>query len=209
MHSPYFAKAGGGAMGVSGPPHHRQNQGSDWPDHPPSPADEHVESASVCNDLNPHPMTDNLDDPLALAEAVGHELYARDRNAQSVGIKLDEIRPGFARMHLKIRPEMANSHDICHGGVIFTLADTAFAYACNSYNHSTVASGCSIDFVAPAHVGETLTAVAEERARSGRTGLYDIEVRNSHDQTVAYVRGKSYRIKGEVVQRSVGDAQDA
>jgi acyl-CoA thioesterase len=152
-------------------------------------------------------MTDHLDDPQALAEAVGRELYARDRNAQSVGIQLDEIRPGFSRMHLKIRPEMANSHDICHGGVIFTLADTAFAYACNSYNHNTVASGCSIDFVAPAHVGEILTAVAEERARSGRTGLYDIEVRNGHDQTVAYFRGKSYRVKGEVVQRSLDDAQ--
>jgi acyl-CoA thioesterase len=145
-------------------------------------------------------MTEYLDDPQALAEAVGRELYARDRNAQSVGIKLDEIRPGFARMHLKIRPEMVNSHDICHGGVLFTLADTAFAYACNSYNHATVASGCSIDFVAPAHVGETLTAVAEERARSGRTGVYDIEILNGHGHAVAYFRGKSYRVKGEVLQ---------
>jgi acyl-CoA thioesterase len=154
-------------------------------------------------------MTEFLDDPQALAEAVGRELYARDRNAQSVGVQLDEIRPGFARMHLKIRPEMANSHGICHGGVIFTLADTAFAYACNSYNHNTVASGCSIDFVAPAHAGEILTAVAQERARSGRTGVYDIEVKNAHDQAVAYFRGKSYRIKGEVVPRSVGNAETA
>ncbi|MGB0127307.1 MAG: hydroxyphenylacetyl-CoA thioesterase PaaI [Rhodocyclaceae bacterium] len=152
-------------------------------------------------------MTDFLDDPQALAEAVGRELYARDRNAQSVGIQLDEIRPGFARMHLKIRPEMTNSHDICHGGVIFTLADTAFAYACNSYNHNTVASSCSIDFVAPAHAGETLTAVAEERARSGRTGVYDIEIMNGQEHVVAYFRGKSYRVKGEVVQRTASNDQ--
>lgn len=145
-------------------------------------------------------MTDHRDDPQALAEAVGHALYARDRNAQSVGIQLEEIRPGFARMHLKIRPDMVNSHGTCHGGVLFTLADTAFAYACNSYNHNTVASGCSIDFVAPAHVGDNLTAVAEERARAGRTGVYDIEIRNGHGQAVAFFRGKSYRVKGEVVQ---------
>jgi acyl-CoA thioesterase len=138
-------------------------------------------------------------DPQTLAEAVGRALYALDRNAQSLGIRLEEIRPGYSRMALRVRPEMSNSHDICHGGIIFTLADTAFAYACNSHNHNTVASGCSIDFVAPAHPGETLSAVAEERALAGRTGVYDVEVRSGDGRLVALMRGKSYRIKGEVL----------
>jgi len=145
------------------------------------------------------------DDPQSLADAVGREMYARDRNSHFLGVQLDEIRPGFARMHLKIRPEMTNGHNICHGGIIFALADTAFAYACNSYNHNTVASGCAIDFVAPAHSGETLTATAEERALSGRTGVYDIEVRNEQGKVVAFFRGKSYRIKGEVVAARDGE----
>lgn len=149
-------------------------------------------------------MADN--DEQTLADAVGRELYARDRNAQFIGIRLDAIAPGYARMHLKVRPEMANSHGICHGGIIFTLADTCFAYACNSYNLNTVASGCSIDYVAPAHVGDTLTAVGEERALSGRTGVYDIEVKNQEAKLVACFRGKSYRIKGEVIPPPVEDA---
>ncbi len=142
-----------------------------------------------------------------LAEAVGDALYALDRNAQALGIRLVEIRPGYARMTLKVRPEMSNSHNICHGGIIFTLADTAFAYACNSHNHNTVASGCSIDFVAPAHPGETLTAVAEERALAGRTGVYDVEVRSENGGIVAVMRGKSYRIKGEVVSEAASLAE--
>jgi acyl-CoA thioesterase len=145
-------------------------------------------------------------DDQTLAEAVGRELYARDRNAQFLGIHLEAIAPGYARMRLKVRPEMANSHAICHGGIIFTLADTCFAYACNSYNLNTVASGCSIDYVAPAHVGDTLVAVGEERALSGRTGVYDIEVRNQDGKLVACFRGKSYRIKGEVIAASAEDA---
>jgi acyl-CoA thioesterase len=96
---------------------------------------------------------------------------------------------------------MTNGHDTCHGGIIFTLADTAFAYACNSRNLNTVASGASIDFVAPAHAGDTLLAVAEERVLVGRTGVYDIEVRNQHGQAIAYFRGKSHRVKGEFVAR--------
>jgi acyl-CoA thioesterase len=104
---------------------------------------------------------------------------------------------------------MSNSHNICHGGIIFTLADTAFAYACNSHNHNTVASGCAIDFVAPAHPGETLSAVAEERALSGRTGVYDVEVRAEDGRGIALMRGKSYRIKGEVVATALSPADDA
>lgn len=144
------------------------------------------------------------DEAQSLAEAVGREMYARDHNSHALGIQLDEIRPGYARMHVKIRQEMTNGHDTCHGGIIFTLADTAFAYACNSRNVITVASGASIEFVAPAHAGDTLLATAQERVLAGRTGVYDIEVSNQHGHPVAYFRGRSYRVKGEFL----GQRQD-
>jgi acyl-CoA thioesterase len=94
---------------------------------------------------------------------------------------------------------MLNGHDICHGGFIFTLADSAFAYACNSYNQNTVASACHIDFLAPAKQGDTLQAEAVERSLSGRTGVYDVTVRTHTGTTIALFRGKSYRIRGEVI----------
>ena len=103
---------------------------------------------------------------------------------------------------MTVRADMLNGHAICHGGLIFTLADSAFAFACNSYNLTTVASGCAIDFVAAAHEGDVLTAVAQERSVSGRTGVYDIEVTNQRGERVAFFRGKSYRIKGHVVEPS-------
>jgi acyl-CoA thioesterase len=95
---------------------------------------------------------------------------------------------------------MLNGHATCHGGFIFTLADSAFAFACNSYNLTTVASGCSIEFVAPAREGDVLTAVGCERSASGRTGVYDIEVRNQRGESVALFRGRSHRVKGHVVE---------
>jgi acyl-CoA thioesterase len=101
---------------------------------------------------------------------------------------------------MPVRADMLNGHAICHGGFIFTLADSAFAYACNSYNLTTVASGAAIEFVASAREGDVLTAIARERSVTGRTGVYDIEVTNQHGETVAYFRGKSYRIKGHVVE---------
>lgn len=143
------------------------------------------------------------DDPQFLATAIGRALYAADRNARTLGIELAEIRPGYARMRLVVRPEMSNSHNICHGGIIFTLADTAFAYACNSRNRNTVASGCNIDFVSPAHPGETLIAIAAERALAGRTGVYDIEVSTEDGRSIALMRGKSYRIQGHVVETAL------
>jgi acyl-CoA thioesterase len=139
------------------------------------------------------------DDPAALARLVGREMYARDSTAQYLGIQLEDVGAGWARMQMKVRSEMANGHGICHGGFIFTLGDTTFAYACNSHNHNTVASGCSIDYLAPALVGDTLHAVAEERALSGRTGVYDIEISNQDGKRIAFFRGRSYRIKGMVV----------
>jgi acyl-CoA thioesterase len=100
---------------------------------------------------------------------------------------------------MTVRGDMVNGHHICHGGLIFTLADTAFAYACNAYNRNTVASGCNIDFVATGREGDTLQAEAVERTLSGRTGVYDVTVRDSAGNTIALFRGKSYRISGEVI----------
>jgi acyl-CoA thioesterase len=94
---------------------------------------------------------------------------------------------------------MSNSHSICHGGAIFTLADSAFAFACNSYNRSTVASGGSIDFVTPARIGDELTAEATERALPGRLGLYDVTVTDQSGHPIAFFRGRSYRVTGETV----------
>jgi acyl-CoA thioesterase len=115
-------------------------------------------------------------------------------------MQISAIGPGYAELTMTVRADMLNGHAICHGGFIFTLADSAFAFACNSYNLTTVASGCAIDFVAPAREGDVLAAMARECSVSGRTGVYDIEVTNQRGETVAYFRGKSYRIKGHVVE---------
>jgi acyl-CoA thioesterase len=136
----------------------------------------------------------------ALAVRVAAGMYERDRASQAMGMQIGAIGPGYAELTMTVRADMLNGHAICHGGFIFTLADSAFAFACNSYNLTTVASGGAIDFVAPAREGDVLAAMARERSVSGRTGVYDIEVTNQRGETVAYFRGKSYRIKGHVVE---------
>jgi acyl-CoA thioesterase len=136
----------------------------------------------------------------ALAERVAAGMYARDTASQAMGMRIVRVAPGHAEMAMTVRADMLNGHAICHGGFIFTLADSAFAFACNSYNLTTVASGCAIDFLAPAREGDVLTAVAQERSVSGRTGVYDIDVVNQRGEKIALFRGKSYRIKGHVVE---------
>ncbi len=135
----------------------------------------------------------------ALAEAAGAAMYSRDRASQALGMTLDEIRPGYARMSMPVREDMLNGHQSCHGGFIFSLADSAFAFACNSHNFNTVGAGCSIDYLAPGRLGDVLTAEAVEQALAGKTGVYDIEVRNQDRRTLALFRGKSHRVAGEVV----------
>ena len=141
----------------------------------------------------------NAAEAQALAEAVADAMWARDRAANALGIKIESVGPGVSHLSMPVRGDMVNGHHICHGGMIFSLADTAFAYACNSYNKNTVASACHIDFLAPAKEGETLEAEAVEQSAAGRTGVYDITVRNNHGKTIALFRGKSYRISGEVI----------
>jgi acyl-CoA thioesterase len=134
-----------------------------------------------------------------LAERVAKQMYARDRASQMMGMQVATVGPGHAKLVMTVRADMLNGHATCHGGFIFTLADSAFAFACNSNNQTTVASGCTIDFIAPAREGDVLTAVARERSASGRTGVYDIDVRNQRGDDIAFFRGKSYRIKGHVI----------
>ena len=116
-----------------------------------------------------------------------------------MGMRIVKVGPGRAELTMTVRADMLNGHATCHGGFIFTLADSAFAFACNSNNQTTVASGAGIDFIAPAREGDVLTAAAEERSATGRTGVYDITVRNQRGETVALFRGKSHRVKGHVV----------
>jgi acyl-CoA thioesterase len=114
-------------------------------------------------------------------------------------MKLDEIRPGYARMSMPVRGDMLNGHATCHGGYIFMLADSAFAFACNSHNCVTVGAGCSIDYLAPGREGDLLVAEAVEQALTGKTGVYDIVVTNQEGRKIALFRGKSHRVSGHVV----------
>lgn len=141
-------------------------------------------------------MTASLS-PQQLADAVRERMHARDRAAQALGIRFLAVGPGSATLQMTVRADMLNGFDICHGGMVTALADTAFAYACNAYNEMTVASGLSVDLLAPAREGDVLTASAREVSLAGRTGLYDVDVVNQRDERVAAFRGRSYRIKGK------------
>lgn len=138
-------------------------------------------------------------DPNELARACAGEMYGRDAASQGLGIQLTQVEPGRATMTMRVRADMLNGHAICHGGFIFALADSAFAFACNSHNHSTVAAGARIEYLAPAHLNDELTAVAEERFVRGRTGVYDVLVNNQHERKIALFRGNSQRVKGSVI----------
>src|SRR6202158_1392957 len=135
----------------------------------------------------------------SLAERVAAEMFARDSASQAMGMRISKVGPGRSELTMTVRADMLNGHATCHGGFIFTLADSAFAFACNSANLTTVASGCCIDFITPARENDVLTAIGEERCLSGRNGVSDIEVRNQRGETIALFRGKSHRIKGHVI----------
>ena len=147
------------------------------------------------------PATETPDDAAALRVAlrVRETMLADDHASRALGIDIAEVAPGRALARMRVRRDMLNGFGICHGGLITTLADTAFAYACNSANHVTVAAGISVDFVAPAHEGDELSACCEQRTQQARTGVYDVVVRNQHGHTVALMRGRSHRLKGRQV----------
>jgi acyl-CoA thioesterase len=133
--------------------------------------------------------------PQQLAEAVSQAMLAKDRVAQDLNIQLLSVGAGAATMTMTVQERMLNGFAICHGGYITILADTAFAYACNSYNDVTVASSLGIEFIAAVQGGDVLTAVAKEVSLAGRTGVYDMDISNQDGKRVAVMRGRSYRVK--------------
>ncbi|HZO21255.1 MAG TPA: hydroxyphenylacetyl-CoA thioesterase PaaI [Steroidobacteraceae bacterium] len=152
-------------------------------------------------------MADTNDPAQQLAERAARAMFARDRAARMLGMRVSRVGPGHAEVLMQVVPEMINGHDVCHGGLVFSLADTAFAYACNSYNESTVAAAGSIDFLAPARSGDALTAVAQELWRTRRSGLYEITVTNQRGERIALFRGRSHRISGKVAPQESSETQ--
>ncbi|AEB58895.1 hydroxyphenylacetyl-CoA thioesterase PaaI [Ectopseudomonas mendocina] len=142
---------------------------------------------------------------LSLAVDCGRKLFERDAASQAMGMRLLSVAPGQAQVGMSVRADMVQGHGTCHGGYLFALADSAFAFACNSYNESSVAIGCSIDYVAPARLGDTLTAQASEQSRSGRTGNYDVRIENQNGKLIALFHGKSYKVRGTVLAQETAD----
>jgi acyl-CoA thioesterase len=137
--------------------------------------------------------------PKEIAQKASQAMYDADVASKSLGITIDEIGPGYAKLSMPVRDDMLNGLKICHGGIMFTLADSTFAFACNSYNQSTVAASCEISFLEAVPGGSVLTAIAEEKHKRGRSGIYDVTVVDQDGRTVALFRGKSRTVKGEVV----------
>jgi len=134
-----------------------------------------------------------------IAEAAAARMWANDRASKTLGMKIVAVSEGAAFLEMPVRDDMLNGHAICHGGFITTLADSAFAFACNSRNQLTVAAGLTVDFLQQVERGDVLTAVAVEVSRSGRTGVYDMVVTNRAGERVALVRGRSATLTGRTV----------
>lgn len=139
-------------------------------------------------------------DDVWLAKAAAEVMWRDDNASKWLGIKVEEVRPGYARLSMTVTANMVNGHNLCHGGLIFTLADSTFAFACNSHNQRAVAAGASIEFLAPAFLGDLLSAEGVERSLKGRTGVYDMRVSNQKGEVIALFRGKSATIKGLLVE---------
>ena len=135
--------------------------------------------------------------PQQTADRVRDGMFENDRASKALGMRIVEVTPGGAVLSMTVHDDMLNGHDICHGGLIATLADSTFAFACNSYNELTVASGFAIDLLAPGRAGDVLTARCAEVSKAGRTGVYDCEVTNQRGERIAVFRGRSYTIKGK------------
>ncbi len=145
-------------------------------------------------------------DAQQLAQACADAMWAEDRASQGLGMVVTDIAPGVATLSMPVREDMVNGHGICHGGFIFTLADSAFAFSCNSENFNTVAAGARIEFLAPGKLGDELTATARQVSQGNRTGVYDVVVSNQTGRTLALFRGNSHRIGGALVDLNSGGA---
>ena len=135
------------------------------------------------------------EDPQAVAERSAARMYEADLASRALGIQIEQVAPGQATARMLVRDTMLNGHNICHGGYVFLLADTAFAFACNTYGPTTVAAACNIAFLAPAHLNDELIATAIERHQAGRNGIYDVTVRLPNDAVIAEFRGHSRAVR--------------
>jgi acyl-CoA thioesterase len=140
-----------------------------------------------------------------IARACADTMYSNDRASPALGMEMVEVTPGRAVMTMTVREDMVNGHDLCHGGLIFSLADSAFAFACNSHNLNAVAAGARIEFLRPGRLGDVLTAVAEQVSQGKLTGVYDVVVSDSQSKTVALFRGNAHRIGGVLVDETTGE----
>lgn len=134
-----------------------------------------------------------------VAELCAQALFVGDEASRHLGMQIEDVKPGSARLRMTVRPDMVNGHGTCHGGIVFALADSAFAVACNTYNAVTVAAAASIDFLAPARVNDELTAQARELWRSKRSGIYEIVISNQRGESIALFRGRSHCTGGQIV----------
>ncbi len=139
-----------------------------------------------------------MNDPYATARACADAMWAEDQASQQLGMRLDDVGPGTATLTMTVRDDMVNGHGIAHGGFVFALADSAFAFACNSYDVRTVAYACAVTYLAPTRLGDALRATATERSRVGRTGTYDVTV-STGDTVVAEFRGTSRTLGGSLL----------
>jgi acyl-CoA thioesterase len=135
-----------------------------------------------------------------LARSAGEAMWRADRSSKWLGMQLEEIRAGYTRISMSVTADMTNGQAMCHGGLIFTLADSSFGFACNSRNQRAVAAGCAIEFLAPAQLGDRLTSECREQATVGRTGIYDARVTNQKGELIALFRGKSATVKGTWIE---------
>ena len=139
-------------------------------------------------------------DAQTLAEQCAAAMYARDRASQIAGMTIDAVAPGYARMSITLLPQMMNGHAIAHGGAIFALADSSFAFACNSRNVASVAQQCSITYISPGREGEKLVAECKETNLTGRYGIYDVTITGADGRVVAIFRGHSVAVRGDVLR---------
>jgi len=142
-----------------------------------------------------------MKDPQAIAQACADVLWANDHASQKLGMEIKSISPGCAELTMTVAEDMTNGHGTCHGGFLFTLADSAFAFSCNTYDQCCVAQHCTISYLAPAFVGDKLHAAAREVSRKGRNGIYDIRISNQKRETVAEFRGYSRTIPGTLLSQ--------
>jgi acyl-CoA thioesterase len=146
----------------------------------------------------------SVSDPQRIAERVRDHMWATDRASQGMGMHVAAIGPGSCTMTMPVREDMLNGHGSCQGGLLTALADSCFAFACNAYDEVTVAAGFDVQIIAPGKLGDVLTATAVEVSKTGRLGVYDVDVRNQRDERVLVFRGRSYTMKGKPVLPNEG-----